>query len=324
MIALGLGQANSSLPAVQQDEIARIAARLENIFGNRFHILKPIAIGGMATIFLMQHRLHQGHFVAKVLHPWLAGKPGIVSSFRAEAIHAARLGGHPNAVPVFDFGELDGLFFLTMPYVDGEDLDKLLERSGPFSQPETLTFAAQIVDLLKFTEIQGIVHCDLAPGNIRLDIFGNYHLLDFGISYSSAFGHNRSFSGGTPLYTSPEQLRGMKPDHRSDLYSLGTILVEMLTGEPLCWGEDLNAIERRHLKRDWQFPSMLIHEEGLRLLLDKLLATNPAERFQSAFELSEALNQLDCARIKSTNRITPIPSSEPFTSSTFRARLSSE
>lgn len=323
MIALGLGQMNTA-PFDREDEedITDIATRLENVVGSRFHVLAPIAIGGMATIFQLQHRLHQGLFVVKVLHPRLAEIPGVVSSFRSEAAHAARLGGHPNAIPVFDFGELDGLFFLTMPFIEGEDLDKLLARSGALSQQETLIFAAQISSLLSFAEAEGIVHCDLTPANIRLDVFGNYRLLDFGISHSTAFGLDRSFRGGTPLYTSPEQLRGLKPDHRSDLYSLGTILAEMLTGKPLCYGEDLAAIDRRHLAGDWQLPSMLTSGEGLGLLLEKLLATNPDDRFQSAFEFSGALDGLGYSRSEFRERIVPrLPSTSP-SSFARRTRLS--
>ena len=325
MIALGLGQSKTVPPErAGGEDISAIAARLENIFGNRFEILEPIAIGGMAIIFQLRHRLHRGVFVAKVLHPFLTNRPGVVSSFRAEATHAARLGGHPNAVPVFDFGELDGLFFMTMPFVEGEDLDRLLERTGPLSQEETLAFAAQISSLLSFAETEGIVHCDLTPANIRLDVFGHYRLLDFGISHSAVFGRDRSFRGGTPLYISPEQLRGLKPDHRSDLYALGAILSEMLTGKPLCQGEDLAAIDRRHLEGDWQLPSMLTSGEGLGLLLERLLAINPDDRFQSAFELSVALDGFGYSRSESSERLSPRSASMSPPSMTRRARLSAE
>jgi serine/threonine-protein kinase len=226
-------------------------------------------------------------------------------------------------VPIFDFGELDGLFFMTMPFVEGEDLDKLLCRLGPLPQTEILNFAAQISNLLGFAETQGIVHCDLTPANIRLDVFGNYRLLDFGISYSTAFGRNRSFSGGTPLYTSPEQFRGRKPDRRSDLYALGIIFAEMLTGEPLCQGEDLETIERRHLEKDWKLPSILLRDEGMRFLFDKLLASNPDDRFQSAFELSATLDRLGYSWTEPRKRI-PSPSTQSSPPLTFRARLSSE
>ena len=325
MIALRVGLSKDvPLEREEGEEISAIAVRLENIFGSRFEVLEPIAVGGMAILFQLRHRLHQGLFVAKVLHPRLAGMPGVVSSFRAEATHAARLGGHPNAVPVFDFGELDGLFFMTMPYIEGKDLDKLLERTGPLSQEETLAFAAQISGLLSFAETEGIVHCDLTPANIRLDVFGLYRLLDLGISHSQAFGRGRSFYGGTPLYTSPEQLCGLMPDHRSDLYALGAILAEMLTGKPLFQGEDLAAIDRKHLEGDWQLPSMLICGEGLGLLLEKLLATKPNDRYQSAVELSGALERLGYLRPELSKRLALHTASASSTSMTRRARLSAE
>jgi serine/threonine protein kinase len=297
VIALGINRAIAA-PSTGDNgsDIPDIAARLQIIFGSRFEVLQPIAIGGMATIFQLRHRLHRGLFVAKVLHSRLASKPGIIRSFRAEAAHAARLGGHPNAVPVFDFGELDGLFFITMPYIEGEDVDKLLQRTGSLSRSETLNFAAQICSLLCFAETEGIVHCDLTPANFRLDIFGRYRLFDFGISHSEAFGPERSFIGGTPLYTSPEQLRGETPDLRSDLYALGAILAEMLTGKPLFHAETLTEIDRKHLNGDWQLPSVVKDDKGIGRLLERLLATRREDRFQSAFEVSGALDGLGFSR----------------------------
>ena len=297
MISLGINRAVAEpLDEDNGSDTSEIAARLQIILGSRFEVLQPIAIGGMATIFQLRHRLHRGLFVAKVLHSRLASKPGIISSFRAEAIHAARLGGHPNAVPVFDFGEMDGLFYITMPYIEGEDVDRLLQRTGPLSRAEALNFAAQISSLLSFAESEGIVHCDLTPANFRLDIFGRYRLLDFGISHSEASGRERSFIGGTPLYTSPEQLRGETPDLRSDLYALGAVLAEMLTGKPLFHAETLDEIDRKHLHGDWQLPLAIAEDKGIAHLLKKLLATKREDRFQSAFELSGALDGLGFSR----------------------------
>ena len=297
MIELGLAQ-NITLPSGTPEDpgISDLARRLQDIFGARFDVLQPIAIGGMATIFQLRHRLTRGLFVAKVLHPYLASKPGIIGSFRAEAAHAARLGGHPNAVPVFDFGELDGLYFMTMPYIEGEDLDRLIERTGPQSRHETLTCTAQICSLLCFAETEGIVHCDLTPGNIRLDAFGTYRLLDFGVSHSREFNHQHLFRAGTPLYTSPEQLDGRIPDIRTDLYALGAITAELLTGQPLFQAETLSAIDIKHREGDWEMPLTLREDEVISSLLRKLLATNPEDRFQSAFEVSGALDGLGFPR----------------------------
>ena len=276
-------------------DTAAVADRLQFLFGSRFEVVKPIAIGGMATIFQLRHRLHGGLFVAKVLHPQLADKKGVIASFRTEARNAAKLGGHPHAVPIFDMGDLDGLFFILMPYIVGEDLDHLLERTGCFDEQEALQLAAQLSSLLSFAEAQGIVHCDLTPGNIRLDQFGNYRLLDFGISLRQ--GENRTaFAGGTPLYSSPEQLRGEPVDIRSDLYSLGAVLAEVLTGKPLFHADSLEVIRRRHLEGAWALPADLAPDRAFGRLLRHLLATDREQRIASAFELSGILDALGYPR----------------------------
>ena len=179
---------------IQRTGTLDLSARLGSIFGTRFQVLDTVAIGGMATIVRLKHRLHGGLFAAKVLHPELAAKPGVVRSFRQEAAHAALLGLHPNAIPLFDFGEMDGLFYMLMPFVEGEDLDQILLRSEPFTRDEALQLAAQVSSVLSHAERHGITHCDLTPGNIRLDCFGFYRLLDFGISTTAA-GELYNFSG---------------------------------------------------------------------------------------------------------------------------------
>lgn len=285
----------NSFATPARNDTADLAARLHSAFGNRFQIQRSIAIGGMATIFQMRHRLHNGLFVAKVLHPELAEQPGVVAGFRLEAAHAARLGNHPNAIPVFDFGELDGLFFLLMPYVDGTDLDRILLKAGPLSREEALQMAAQISSVLCCAESLGIVHCDVTPGNIRLDVYGQYRLLDFGIS-QAAGPQNRPFTGGTPLYGSPEQTAGRTLDVRSDLYSLGAVLCECLQGTPAFLAETLEKIHERHRKGNWQMPGVLGADDPFALLLRKLLSIDPAGRPESAFELSGILHALGWAR----------------------------
>ncbi len=304
----------------ERPDTAAVADRLQNVFGSRFEVLRPLAIGGMATIFQLRHRLHGGLFVAKVLHPELAERKGVITSFRTEARNAARLGGHPNAVSIFDMGDLDGLFFILMPYIAGEDLDHLLERSGTFDESEALQIAAQISSLLSFAEAEDIVHCDLTPGNIRLDHFGNFRLLDFGISLSA--GEVRTgFAGGTPLYASPEQLRGEAVDVRSDLYSLGAILAEVLTGKPLFHGESLEEIRQRHLQGTWKMPASVAAGGGFGRMLRLLLATNRDERISSAFELSGILDALGYPRPEFRRKTTTLVEDAP-PPSPVRRRLS--
>ncbi len=308
---------------LDRPDTSAVASRLQFLFGNRFQVVGPLAIGGMATVFQLSHRLHQGLFVAKVLHPELAEKPGVIQSFRREAANAARLGNHPSAIPVFDFGELDGLFFLMMPFVEGEDLDVVLRRNldagQPMSRDEVLHMAAQIASLLCFAEAEGIVHGDITPGNLRLDTFGRYRLLDFGLSEKiersdaeaaaaeetgtnqqrqSAPSHleSRFFTAGTPLYASPEQIRGGSMDIRTDLYALGCVMAECLAGSPIFLADSLQDIRCRHLAGDWKLPAGLSETDPLALLLKRLVAVRREDRLDSAYELSGILHAMGFSR----------------------------
>ena len=298
---------------------ATAKAGLQVLVGQRFEVLEPVAVGGMATIFQLRHRAHGGLFAAKVLHKELTHRPEVVASFRREARHAARLGDHPSAIPILDAGEGGGTFFLLMPYVEGEDLDQLLQHQGPFARAEALHFAAQISSLLCHAESHGITHCDVSPGNIRLDIFGRYRLMDFGISQASGEPAVKPL-GGTPLYTSPEQLRNETPDVRADIYALGLVLVEVLTGKPLLEATTFAALRELHLRGDWQLPEALRDDDPLTRLLGRMLATERQGRFGSAFELSGALALMGFERPE----FRPRPAgAQPGAPSLRRSRLSS-
>ena len=270
-----------------------IAAMLVEALGDRFEILPPIAIGGMATIFQMRHRLDNGIFVAKVLHPHMAEDAEILAAFHREARHVAVLADHPGVVPIVDAGEGGGVHYLVMPYVEGEDLDVLLKRRGPFTREEALLLMAQMVSLLVYAEERGIVHGDLSPGNIRLDRFGLYRLLDFGLSRSAGneMG-SRLQRAATPAYASPEVSRGQVPDIRADLYSLGLILCEALTGKPLFASSDLAALPELHLKGDWTMPPEIEADAPVAALLRRLIVADRDKRIGSALELSGAMAAL--------------------------------
>ena len=189
-----------------------------------------------------------------------------------------------------------------MPFIEGEDLDELLRANGPLSRAEALHFAAQISSLLGHAESHGITHGDLAPGNIRLDTFGRYRLMDFGLSHT-ADDPTAKLLGGTPLYTSPEQIRGDSPDIRADLYALGLVLCEVLTGQPLLKAPSLAALQARHLQGDWQLPEAIATDEPLARLLRKLIATDREHRFHSAFEVSGALAAMGFERPEFRTRV---------------------
>ena len=281
---------SSEVAAAPQPDLVAIAEQLRIGLGNRYEIQEPLAIGGMSTVLQLRHRLHGGLFVAKVLHTWLADQPEIRSRFREEAMHGVALAGQSHVVPVIDLGEVDGLFYLLMPYVDGEDLDRVLQRVHRLERPEILTLAAHMTSALLASEQHGIVHCDISPGNIRLDRYGIYRLMDFGLA-RRAGDTDPSFKGTarTPLYASPEQWRGEAPDTRSDLYSLGVVLLEAATGASPFLAESDVAIERKHLAGKWAMPPALKGDDGLAILFTKLLATDKENRMQSAAELAAAL-----------------------------------
>ena len=282
--------AEPALEETPKPDLPAIAEALTRVLGERFEILQPISIGGMATLFQLRHRFHGGLFAIKVLHAFLAQSPGVLAAFHREAVHAARLGGHPGMVPIFDLIEIDGIPAMLMPYVEGEDLDRLLHRHGKLAHDEALMLGAQLASLLMYAETLGIVHCDLAPGNIRLDPFGQYRLLDFGLSRSSETEHEEHISfAGTPAYNSPEQLRGEVPDVRTDLYSLGLVLAEALTGRPLIQAPTLEELAARHLAGDWTLPAEVEADAPLAALIRRLVAVDRSQRMSSAFELSGAL-----------------------------------
>ena len=303
MISLGI-QGGSATKASEVLESGRhpssealqvLMTRLQAIVGARIRVLEPIAIGGMATIFRLQHLQNGAFYVAKVLREDLSRRPEVIESFRREAMHAARLGGHPNAIPVFDSGMAGGLFFLTMPFVEGEDLDKLLESQGPLSRDEALHAVAQISSLLCHADSHGITHCDISPGNIRLDTFGRYRLMDFGISHAHEESDYHPL-GGTPLYSSPEVLRGETPDARADIYSVGLVLCEMLSGKPLFEATTIDELRGKHLRGEWRLPLSIQDDRLLSKLLQAMLARDRDQRMSSPFELSGALAALGFER----------------------------
>jgi serine/threonine protein kinase len=304
-------------PLNTQPDTQDIAARLAILLAPRYIVLKLIGIGGMASVYLVRHRIHHGLLAVKVLHPALAEQPELLARFRREGLLSARLAGHPNIAPVLDIGEGDGLHYLLMPYIRGEDLDHLLTRTGPFSFNDAMLAVIQVNEALLYAWNNGILHCDLTPGNIRLNDFGQFILLDFGLADASLTGEppilppSATLRHGTPLYMSPERILGHQIDIRSDLYALGAILYELLTGEAafraIAGGSNCDAsiqtdqiaeIERNHLARTRpvsppnQVNANLQKHPGIQPLLLSLFALSPNERFADPIELRQALRTL--------------------------------
>lgn len=302
--------AESSQQALSEETFGR----LQVVLAGRYDLLSLVGLGGMSMVYAARRRSNGALFAIKVLRPELTRETNVVARFRREALHAGCLLGHPNIVSVLDVEEADGLLFLTMPYVRGEDLDALLERTGPLPAAEALQAAHHIASALAFAAQRELLHGDLTPGNIRLSEFGRYMVLDFGLSRGQ---RTRSGSGqtalgkiedaeeilGTPFYMAPEQIRGERVDGRTDLYSLGATLFHMLVGTPPFVATTLKEISRMHLEQEAELPTTFCKQSPkAAAIVLKLLRKDPAQRFPDAHVLCEALTaagtRSDAARIE--------------------------
>src|SRR6201996_604022 len=270
--------------------IADLQGRLSEVLGTKYQILCRLGGGGMSQVYLARHRLHGGLVAIKVLAEHLAQDPSIVSRFQREARMTASLGNHPNIVPVFDIGEGTGLYFLVMQFIPGEDLGHYLKRKGRLQLQPAANVIAQVAEALSCAEAKRIVHRDLKPANMLLDENGRIKLLDFGISRIADLSDGLTRPGesmGTPYYMSPEQIRGETCDIRSDLYSLGIVFFELLTGRRPFELESTVGIQMAHLNT--APPSLLAYDPELPaacdVIIQKLLAKAPENRYQSPEEL---------------------------------------
>jgi len=274
--------------------LADLQERLGEVLGNKYQILCRLGGGGMSQVYLARHRFHGGLVAIKVLAEHLAEDPSIVSRFQREARMTASLGNHPNIVPVFDIGEGNGLYFLVMQFIPGEDLAHFLKREGRLTLPQAANVIAQVAEALSCAEAKRIVHRDLKPGNMLLDENGRIKLLDFGISRITDLSDGLTRPGesmGTPYYMSPEQIRGETCDIRSDLYSLGVVFFELLTGKRPFEMESTVGIQMAHLNT--APPSLLIYDPELPAecdtIVQKLIAKEPEDRYQNTAELLSVL-----------------------------------
>jgi tRNA A-37 threonylcarbamoyl transferase component Bud32 len=269
------------------------------MIGGRYHVLEKIGEGGMGRVYLAEHVMMRRRCALKMIKPGLTRCVDSVSRFSREAKNASRI-SHPNVAIIYDFGEADGgVLYLAMEYVDGESLAALAARESPLPIARAVEIARQVADALTAAHHIGMVHRDLKPDNILLarDMGGGdqVKVVDFGIAKGlSGEGQDITRAGfvvGTPRYMSPEQLMGEPVDGRSDLYSLGCVLYEMLTGqEPFGGGEAAASLTRRLVEPT---PHPRSHRSSisreLNDLVVRMLARSPVDRYQTAAELRDAL-----------------------------------
>jgi predicted Ser/Thr protein kinase len=261
------------------------------VFGDRYELGRVLGQGGMARVYRGTDRTLDRPVAIKVLAEPYDRDRGFVQRFRREAQAAARL-NHPNIVSVHDSGSDDGRHFIVMELVEGESLGTRLKRDGPLAPAEAIRIGGAITRALAAAHERGVIHRDMKPSNVMLTEDGGVKVVDFGIARASG-AEEITRSGlvlGSAFYVSPEQAQGASGDERSDLYGLGCVLYQMLTGRPPFVADDAVASLYQHVNERPTPPSSIrpVPDELERVVL-RCLEKDPAHRFASASELETAL-----------------------------------
>jgi beta-lactam-binding protein with PASTA domain/tRNA A-37 threonylcarbamoyl transferase component Bud32 len=256
------------------------------VFSERYELTHLVARGGMAEVYRARDRLLDRPVALKVLFPELSVDRAFVERFRREAQAAAKL-SHPNIVPVFDWGEDAGAYFIVMEYVEGRPLSALLRERGPLEPVRAAEIASQVAAALASAHRHGVVHRDIKPGNVLITDDGQVKVTDFGIARAINTEDSLTQTGavmGTATYFSPEQAEGLSVDARSDIYSLGVVLFEMLTGRPPFLGDTPVSVASKHVRDAPPTPRELLETVPVELeaVVMKAMAKQPAQRYQGA------------------------------------------
>jgi serine/threonine protein kinase len=258
-----------------------------------FRIESEIGRGGMGIVYLAQQSFPERKVALKLLSPELASDPAFRERFVYES-NAAASTEHPNIVPVYGAGEADGQLYLAMRYIEGTDLGSLLGREGAISPDRAAQICSEIADALEAAHDRGLIHRDVKPGNILLDSRGRAYLTDFGLIRRTRLHTEITKTGqfmGTVDYCAPEQIKGGEIDGRVDVYSLGCVLFECLTGAPPFRRETEVATLYAHLEDPAQVPSALAPavSAAFDAVVSKAMAKRQDERFATAGELGAAI-----------------------------------
>jgi serine/threonine protein kinase/Flp pilus assembly protein TadD len=267
--------------------------RLQAALSDRYKLEREVGRGGMATVYLARDLKHRRAVAIKILHPHLAANVG-PERFQREVEVAARL-NHPRILTLIDSGEAEGFLYYVMPFVQGESLRGRLTRQPELPLADALRITREVASALGYAHGQGVVHRDIKPENVMFHE-GEATVTDFGISKALSSGTDAALTLtgtalGTPAYMSPEQAAGDEVDGRSDLYSLGCMLYEMLAGQPPFTGATAQAIIVKRFTEP--APSIRKTRPGVSAAVEKVLARalarNPHERFATAAQLVQAL-----------------------------------
>lgn len=265
----------------------------------KYRLIQKIGRGAMAEVYKAHHPTLDRYVAIKILHSFLSEKTDILNRFQREAKHIASL-SHPNIVQVYDFDTFGVLYYMVMEYIDGPTLKNVIKDNQtegkllPF--PESVRIVMDVGKALAYAHSRGVVHRDIKPANIMMDNADRVVLTDFGLAKITS-GPQFTTTGalvGTPAYMSPEQGIGQPGDFRSDLYSLGSVFYQMVTGRFPFIAETPIATVFKHINAPLPWPRTINPDipEALERVLVKLLEKNPADRYQTADEMVLDLEKL--------------------------------
>ncbi len=264
------------------------------LLGGRYEIVEKIGVGGMATVYRANDTKLERSVTVKVLKEEFTGDEDFRTRFKTEARAAAKL-SHPNIVNVYDVGEENGIYYIVMEYVHGDTLKQVIVNSAPFDNLTTLSIAVQMASALEHAHKHGVVHRDIKPQNILIGVDGTIKITDFGIAHAAADSTVTTTNNalGSVYYFSPEQARGGYVDEKSDIYSLGITMYEMLTGRVPYDGETSVSIALKHLNST--LPNMRNYNpqvsDILQNIVRKATQKKKDDRYASCSQLLSDLRQ---------------------------------